>query len=90
MGGVCPLSSGLLGEEVDMEGSSDDEEASVVLGRFNPGNRPMDLLRRLVKVMSYKKKKHQPDWYLDGKSIAQEVVGQLWSVGKDSLPVLRS
>ena len=78
-----PLAQHLLGEEIDMEDSSDDEGESAPR-RFNPEN-PMDLLNRLVKVMSYKKK-HQPEWYRDWKAIAQEVVGLLWSVGNGFAP----
>ena len=73
-----PLAQLLLGEEVDVEDSDDEEGAEPVT--FNPRN-PMDLLSRLVvRVMSYKKK-HQPEWYRKWKSIAQEVVSLLWSVG---------
>ena len=76
-----PLAQLLLGEEVDiLEDDSAEEEEPVEPERsFNPRN-PMDLLHRLVKVMSYKKK-HQPEWYREWKAIAQEAVGLLWSVG---------
>ena len=76
-----PLAQLMLGEEVDIE-ASDDEEAEQE--KFNPRN-PMDLLTRLVRVMAYKKK-HQPEWYRDWKAIAQEVVGLLWSVGNGFAP----
>ena len=78
-----PLAKLLLGEEVDLQDSDDEEKEEEAEG-FNPAN-PMDLLNRLVKVMSYKKK-HQPEWYRDWKSIAQEVVGLLWSVGNGFSP----
>ena len=77
-----PLAQLLLGEEVDIEDSENEEEAEP--DRFNPG-KPIDLLNRLVRVMSYKKK-HQPEWYRDWKSIAQEIVGLLWSVGNGFAP----
>ena len=76
-----PLAQLLLGEEVDIE-DSDDEEAEPE--KFNQKS-PIDLLTRLVRVMSYKKK-HQPEWYRDWKAIAQEVVGLLWSVGNGFAP----
>lgn len=83
-----PLAQLLLGEEVDIEDSDEEEEEGESGGdptaRFNPRN-PMDLLNRLVRVMMYKKK-HQPDWYREWKSIAQEVVSLLWSVGNGFAP----
>jgi hypothetical protein len=76
-----PLAQLLLGQEVDIEDSNDKEPEPE---KFNKKN-PMDLLTRLVRVMSYKKK-HQPEWYRDWKAIAQEVVGLLWSVGNGFAP----
>ena len=78
-----PLAQLLLGEEVDIE-ESDDEGEEPLPEPFDPSN-PMDLLSRLVRVMAYKKK-NQPEWYRDWKSIAQEVVGLLWSVGNGFAP----
>ena len=77
-----PLAQLLLGEEVDIEESEDDEVAEPE--KFNPRN-PTDLLTRLVRVMAYKKK-HDPEWYRDWKAIAQEVVAILWSVGNGFAP----
>jgi len=78
-----PLAQLLLGEEVDIE-ESEDEGEELRPEPFDSRN-PMDLLGRLVRVMTYKKN-HQPEWYRDWKAIVQEVVGLLWSVGNGFAP----
>lgn len=81
-----PLAQLLLGDEVDLE-DSDDEESTET---FNLKD-PMHLLKRLVKVMKHKKEK-EGNWYKRWKSIAEEIVTLLWAtangfaVGVDVLP----
>jgi hypothetical protein len=83
-----PIAQMLLGDEVDLEDSDDEGEESTEV--FNPKD-PMHLLKRLVKVMKYKREK-EGNWYKNWKTIAEEVVTLLWAtangfaVGVEVLP----
>ena len=70
-----PLAQLLLGDEINLENSDDDDEESTET--FNPKD-PSHLLKRLVKVMKHKKDK-EGNWYKNWKPIAEEIVTLLWA-----------
>jgi len=84
-----PLAQLLLGDEVQVE-ESDSEDDEAKTESFDQTD-PLHLLRRLVKIMKYKKEK-EPSWYKSWKPIAEEIIALLWAiangfaVGVDTLP----
>ena len=84
-----PLAQLLLGDEVQVE-ESDSKASETDADAFDQKD-PLHLLKRLVKIMKYKKEK-EPSWYKNWKSSAEEIIVLLWAiangfaVGVDTLP----